>query len=35
MRIVAHLGDEGVRANGEIGERNRLRTHEMEPIQHR
>jgi len=24
-----------VRANGEIGERNRLRTHEMEPIQHR
>jgi hypothetical protein len=27
MRIVAHLGDEGVGANGEIGERNRLRTH--------
>jgi hypothetical protein len=27
MRVVAHPRDEGVGANGEIGERNRLRTH--------
>jgi hypothetical protein len=34
MGIVPHLRDEGVGANGEIGERNGLRTHEVKPIQH-
>jgi hypothetical protein len=27
MRVVPHPGDEGVGANGEIGEWKRLRTH--------
>jgi len=33
MRIVSHLGDERVSANGEIGEWNCLWTHKL-PIQH-
>jgi hypothetical protein len=32
MRIVRHLGDEGVSSNGEIGERYRLRTHRSRAI---
>jgi len=34
VRVIPHLGDKRMCTNGEIGERDRLWTHEIEPIQH-